>query len=497
MPFFAATTMFTKIPAFRNAAPAKHWPPRDNAKSGGYRVKNERGPPPPGERENPRFPLLIFSHGLGGSRTVYSSVCGEFASYGFVVCAIEHRDGSGSRTYVNHSKEGAASIEEMDKYSHIHHAPKQKKRRYDKIDYVWPKDNPQDTMPQNSEGVDRELRSAQLELRLAEIEAAYEVLKCICEGRGAKVAANNLRRKGYIGSSSHGLDGVKWDEWRDLFYLDQVTMLGHSFGAATVVEVLHNAKRFPWIGQGIIYDIWGAAVRPLEGELRNSIHYPLLAINSEAFMYWQQNFDAVLSLTNEAKEHGCPSWLLTVRGTVHISQSDFSILYPHLCTMLLKQTANPKRALDLNVGATLEFLKIVMKDRAAIIRRTMKDEGILTVPVQEEIPEEHKPAGKWIAMRLRIPHEFTQRLIPKLERKVKRAITLEQSPEKEIWMHVTSTPDDVKEWEKKKASGDLERSATAEREAEAREREASKSEEEERRRDSEDEEEDTGSIISG
>lgn len=497
VPLFAATTMFTKIPAFRNAAPAKHWPPRDCARSDGYRVKSEQGPPPSGERDSPQFPLLIFSHGLGGSRTVYSSVCGEFASYGFVVCAIEHRDGSGPRTYVNHSKERETSIEEVGKHRHIDHRPKQKERRYDKIDYVWPKNNPYDTMPDNSDGVDLELRSAQLELRLAEIEAAYEVLKSICEGRGADVAAKNLRRKGYIGSSSRGLDGVDWNTWRDLFYQDQVTIFGHSFGAATVAEVLRNAKRFPWVGQGVIYDIWGGPVRPLEGELRNSIQHPLLGINSEAFMYWQENFDTISSLMNEAKEHGCPAWLLTVRGTVHISQSDFSILYPHLCTVLLKQTANPKRALDINIGATLEFLKVVMKDRSAIIGRTIKDEGILSISVQEEMPTEHRPKRKWVALRLHIPHEFKQRLIPKLQRTIKRAMSLDQSPEKEVWMHVTSTPEDIKEWEQKKASGDLDRPETAERGAEAREREATKSEEEEQREEAKEEKENTGSITTG
>ena len=77
VPWFAGTTMFTKLPAFRNAHPARHWPPPDNLAHGGPRVKNEEGPPPEGESDEPCFPLMVFSHGLGGTRTAYSSLCGE------------------------------------------------------------------------------------------------------------------------------------------------------------------------------------------------------------------------------------------------------------------------------------------------------------------------------------------------------------------------------------------------------------------------------------
>ena len=39
-----------------------------------------------------KFPLVLFSHGLGGTSTMYSTLCCEIASHGFVVCALEHDD---------------------------------------------------------------------------------------------------------------------------------------------------------------------------------------------------------------------------------------------------------------------------------------------------------------------------------------------------------------------------------------------------------------------
>lgn len=66
-------------------------------------------------------------------------------------------------------------------------------------------------------------------------------------------------------------------------------------------------------------------------------------------MYWQPNFDAVMSLMKEAEGEGAPAVLCTVRGSVHLSQSDYSILYNHIISLFFKATVNPQRAIDLNI----------------------------------------------------------------------------------------------------------------------------------------------------
>lgn len=105
--------------------------------------------------------------------------------------------------------------------------------------------------------MDRELRDAQIELRLCELEEAYRVLKKICAGEGEDIAKQNLRGEGYVGGTSRGLEGVDWVLWKNRFHVDKMTMAGHSFGAATVVEVLRHTDRFTNVQAGIIYDIWG------------------------------------------------------------------------------------------------------------------------------------------------------------------------------------------------------------------------------------------------
>ena len=291
--------------------------------------------------------------------------------------------------------------------------------------------------------MDKKLRSAQIDLRLAEIEEAYEVVKSIVEGQGASIARENLRNVKGIGASSQGLEGVDWDSWVGRVNTAEVSMVGHSFGAATTIETLRRSDRFQWISQGIIYDIWGIALVPPESEPDRRIKVPLLGINSEAFMYWSDNFRAAVRVCDETKQHGSLAWLLTVRGTIHISQSDFCILYPRIASLFLKQTIDPRRAIDVNITASLEFLARVVQQPTAPFHRCLEPEKLLELPCVEELPTEHKPDKKWEAVRLKVPHETRSRIVPKVRRKLKRyGGTVGE--EKEIWMHMAPSADEIR-----------------------------------------------------
>ena len=54
-----------------------------------------------------QWPVVILSHGLYGTLEMYTSLCSQIASFGFIVIAIEHEDGSA--VYASSSTSKSAS----------------------------------------------------------------------------------------------------------------------------------------------------------------------------------------------------------------------------------------------------------------------------------------------------------------------------------------------------------------------------------------------------
>jgi platelet-activating factor acetylhydrolase len=369
------------------------------------------------------------------------------ASNGLIVVAVEHRDGSGARSYVN--LPGNKIPPEADKLGVT-----SQNLSY-KIDYIFPKGNAQDTSPNNARGVDVELRNAQIEMRMAEIEEAYHVLQLINNGHGEMVYEANLRRKGNVGSSSKGLDNIDWPDWEGRMFLYNVTAMGHSFGGATTVEVVRQRGRFSWVGQGILLDVWGPATSTLGEATHESLQKPILAINSEAFMHWSDNFQKLVDICKEARSNNAPCWMLTVKGSTHLSQSDFAVLYPHLMSLLTKTIVNPRRAVYLTVNSCFEFLKRVLPPEQTL-GNNWPDEGILSTKYLDidELPNDYKPNEKWMAARLKIPNESRLRLKLWFGRKPKAPKVATDihgkplvgivafAPGNEVWMHCSPNSED-------------------------------------------------------
>ncbi|EGX89450.1 phospholipase A2, group VII [Cordyceps militaris CM01] len=468
--YLACTTLFTKLPAFRNAKLASYWPDT---------LLQEPGPEGERARQNqdghkrPKFPVIIFSHGLGGSRLCYSAICGELASFGFIVVAMEHRDGSGARTHVSLPEDiDPAEIESSTAkiYTNddtgkdaggkkVRGRGKKGVNPYYVVDYILPKDNAQDTSPHNPQGVDHVLRSAQIELRQEEIKEAYHVISLINNGQGGEVAKMNLRKRGNIGSSSMGLTGIEWEDWTGSMFLNTVSVMGHSFGGATTVQLCRDDS-LTWLASGLILDAWGQATPPGGDKPSNSVGKPIIAISSEAFMHWKDNYDRVVSFCNEARGSGALCWMLTIAGSTHLCMTDFAVLYPVWMSLFMKSLVSPSRAFYLTIVASLEFLEATLPPEQTKFR-TWSNERLLCTrdPVSdpdEALKSDHAPDDKWVAVRLKIPNEFSTRM-KSIWRKIRRAILYivrddlsdtekgvsDCTASQEIWMHFSPAESDV------------------------------------------------------
>ena len=155
---------------------------------------------------NGRWPVTIFSHGLAGSRNAYSYVCGDLASNGMIVIALDHRDGSSPIQYVRATAKTEAYVVNTVKISHT------------PCEEVY------------------KARDKQLRIRLWEISMAYEALMKIDAGQELENLDMNTSRK------RQERVEVLWqfDGKLDIHRAGKVSFCGHSFGAATMAQLVKS-----------------------------------------------------------------------------------------------------------------------------------------------------------------------------------------------------------------------------------------------------------------
>ncbi|CAB3990535.1 Platelet-activating factor acetylhydrolase [Paramuricea clavata] len=253
-----------------------------------------------------KFPCVVFSHGLGGSRCVYSSFCLELASYGYVVAAVEHRDKSASATY--YLKEDAPSFQ----------------------DPQW---IPYHRLTENED--EFQMRNSQVHQRAKECMQTLNFLEQLNEGQPPK-----------------NLLGAEFDspQFKDRLDLDKVSIMGHSFGGVTTIATLAKDKRFKC---GIAMDAW---MFPLGDELyHHTVSQPLLFINTGTF-HWRKNIQQIKELlNNETVERK----MVTIKGTSHLTQSDLPSVVPPAAWRFLgvnSESLDVGKIIDINRTIIATFL---------------------------------------------------------------------------------------------------------------------------------------------
>lgn len=147
-----------------------------------------------------KYPLVVFSHGLGGNFNTYSSVCTALASFGIVCAAPEHRDGSAPISLIR-SSPGQHTIS----------IPYQKHAHSPTPDVI-------------------NARNAQLRIRLWELDQLSTVLIALNKGKTFTNYAASKHPADPVSPLSNALD----------LRPGHITWAGHSFGAATTVQFVKS-----------------------------------------------------------------------------------------------------------------------------------------------------------------------------------------------------------------------------------------------------------------
>ncbi|KZT13050.1 uncharacterized protein LAESUDRAFT_754072 [Laetiporus sulphureus 93-53] len=309
------------------------------------------------EDPHAQWPLVFFSHGLSGTRTTYSHLCIRLASQGKVVLAMEHRDGTAPVVMSHFASTANKGYKPKVKF------------------YLHPEDVKYEL---KEEAAKIAFREDQLLFRRMEIYLAYRGFADFTNARPPPQAEMPLLGDVHIvhGCSAHEIlkHGPFWSSWTTgrMQFSEDVDVVGHSFGGATVLSILSNPppslafrdsfihpEALP-ITHALVLDPWLEPL-PTPGPApnieatRDACTPHILVLNSEQFTLWTDHFARLQGVVSSwHSEHGreggrepnttpdtassshkgesepviVQAKLLTLIRAKHVSFSDFSVIPP-------------------------------------------------------------------------------------------------------------------------------------------------------------------------
>lgn len=319
----------------------------------------------PATTDTGKWPLMIFSHGLGGNRNTYSHIVGSIASHGVVVVTPEHRDGSAPISYSRNPESLRKHDSTTTDYRRAPHAATQEVH---------------------------DIRTSQLRVRMYELGLIYDAL---IRTELGKTPSN-------LNNSSTTLLPT-FNNKLALHQPGEVSFAGHSFGAATVSQFVKSVFYSPYTDAPpefeplftpkqdseikkqitpnsplILLDIWLLPLRSPSSRWLWNKPLPcyakggpggqgVLAVESQAFWKWRVHLKVTKRFLSP--DPGCvgtmrqcetdsrpPPHFYYATASAHLSQSDFGILFPW-ATKRFMGVEEPERVLRLNTRAVLQLMR--------------------------------------------------------------------------------------------------------------------------------------------
>ncbi|KAJ3417274.1 Platelet-activating factor acetylhydrolase [Chytridiales sp. JEL 0842] len=254
-----------------------------------------------------KLPLIIYSHGLAGTQTTYSTYCGNLASRGFIVLSLEHRDTTAAYSARNAYKE--------------------------KIPHARP------TAPNPGETVDEYLiryRTTQIKHRAAEVREALILLRKMDGGEEYE----NMLKTSVVSLK----DRVDWNN---------CVVTGHSFGGATALAVMQDKEMGELFKGCIALDPWMFAVPP------TPISKPILSVQSHHF-HWKPNMSAYKDIHTSPTASPLNTFGVVIE-TMHQEVSDMPAINSRMMKSFgVSSGRNPALIQSVYDHANVVFLKKVL-----------------------------------------------------------------------------------------------------------------------------------------